>query len=462
MEPVSLLRSSLLAFGIKGFTTLNPGETFVPSLAYLTIAHALDRVAKGELRRLIINVPPRSGKSLLASVCLPAYVLGKDPTQRVVCVSYSQDLASKLARDCRALMASPAYGKIFPGTITGDKNTEAELQTSARGFRLATSVGGTLTGRGGNLIILDDPMKPDEANSRTARDRVDEWFRGTLLSRLDHKDIGRIVVVMQRLHVDDLCGRLLEEGGWEHLQLRAIAEEDENHRVGGVCIARKRGEVLNPDREPIAVLQALRRDLGGTMFEAQYQQSPVPTDGALVRWSWFRPSDEALPRTYDRFVISWDTALKGGELNDFSVGIVGLLRADRSLDIVEIIRERLEYPDLRRRMIRESRRWPGSVTLVEDAGSGSALFQELRREGVSAISVRPEGDKVMRLMAVTALIEAGRVGLPSRSPWLDVFKRELLSFPHSKHDDQVDAFSQLLRWVDRGVVAFATSRSMHA
>jgi predicted phage terminase large subunit-like protein len=284
-----------------------------------------------------------------------------------------------------------------------------------------------------------------------------------LLSRLDDKANDAIVVVMQRLHVDDLSGRLLEEGGWEHLCLPAIAELDETFAVArGRTIDRTRGSVLDEVREPRPVLEELRRELGSATFEAQYQQSPVPSERALVRWSWFgMHSGEPDLGPGDRWVISWDTATKGGEVNDYSVGVVALVRAAGAVEIVQVIRERLEFPNLRRRMLLEARRRPGSVTLIEDAGTGAALHQDLRHEaGMYAIAIRREGDKIVRLTAVTPVIEAGKVSLPHDAPWLDVFKRELLSFPHSKNDDQVDALAQLLNWADKRRYSFAYSRQI--
>jgi hypothetical protein len=202
----ALLRQNFNAFVEKAFATLAPGQDFDPSWHLKAIAYQLERLRRGEITRLIINMPPRSLKSVTASVAFPAFVLGHDPTRRIICVSYSGDLAKKHANDFRAVAEAAWYRDLFPGMRIGQKDSESEIELTARGFRLATSVGGTLTGRGGDLIIIDDPLKPDDAYSEVKRNSANEWFKNTLISRLDDKRSGAILVVMQRIHMDDLTG----------------------------------------------------------------------------------------------------------------------------------------------------------------------------------------------------------------------------------------------------------------
>ena len=200
------LHTNFNAFVEKAFSTLAPGQIFVPEWHLKAIAYQLERVRRGENRRLIINLQPRSLKSIMASVAFPAFVLGHDPTSRIICVSYSADLAKKHANDFRAVFEALWYQSLFPNTRIGNKDTKLGIQTTRRGFRLATSVGGTLTGRGGEIIVIDDPLKPDDAYSETKRNAANEWFRTTLISRLDDKRTGAIVIVMQRVRMDDLTG----------------------------------------------------------------------------------------------------------------------------------------------------------------------------------------------------------------------------------------------------------------
>jgi predicted phage terminase large subunit-like protein len=322
--------------------------------------------------------------------------------------------------------------------------------TTARGSRLATSVGGTLTGRGGNLVIIDDPLKPQEAQSQSARDSLKQWYSNTLLSRLDHKTEGSIIVVMQRLHPDDLVGHLLDQEGWRHLNLPAIAEEQTIVRLSATRSFRRQiGGLLHPERESRVALDELTTSMGTMEFSAQYQQAPVPAGGNLIKWSWFKFYDQppaSLPS--DKVIISWDTALSSSQLADYSACVVLLVR-HQSIFILDVIRARLEYPELKRAVLENYHRWrrlaPSSALVIEQKGSGLSLIQDLRRDNIHAIGVTPDGDKIMRMAAQTAPIEAGAVHLPARAPWLEEFKKELLSFPASKHDDQIDALSQALQ-----------------
>ncbi len=206
----AILRRDFSAFVRKTFHTLSPGQTFVPAWHIAALAYQLERIRCGENTRLIINMPPRSLKSMTASVAFPAFVLGHDPTRRIICASYSGELAHKLSNDFRAVLASPWYRAVFPQTRIGSyKDSETEIELTRRGFRLATSTGGTLTGRGGDLIIIDDPLKPADALSDLKRNAANEWFLNTVLSRLDDKRTGAIVIIMQRVHLDDLTGFVL-------------------------------------------------------------------------------------------------------------------------------------------------------------------------------------------------------------------------------------------------------------
>ena len=448
----AIIGTDLYSFVRASFPIVSGGGKFWPNWHVEAMAHALAEVLRGRTRRLIITVPPRSLKSICASVAFPAFALGHDPRLRIIGVSYSEILARKHANDCRALMRSGLYRALFPATrISPAKDTETEVMTTARGSRLATSVGGTLTGRGGNLVIIDDPLKPQDAHSESARDSLKQWYANTLLSRLDNKVDGSIVVVMQRLHPDDLVGHLLEQGGWTHLNLPAIAEDETIVPLGsGRHYLRRIGDLLHPERESQKALDELKASMGSMEFSAQYQQSPVPVGGNLIKWSWFKLyRDAPAAQRGDKLIISWDTALSSGQLADYSASVVLLVRGE-SIFILDVMRARLEYPDLKKTVLRHYNRWRLSACsscslLIEKKGSGLSLIQDLQRHNIHAIGINPDGDKIMRMAAQSASIEAGAAHLPLNASWLDEFKREILAFPAGKHDDQVDALSQALQ-----------------
>lgn len=446
-----VLRHDLASFIHRVQQITSPENGYRDNWHIELLADRLQQVLDGRITRLLVTLPPRHLKSICASVAFPAFVLGHQPGKRLICASYSSELAAKHARDFRLVLASRSYREVFPKTaIDPQKNTELEIGTTARGFRLSTSVGGTLTGRGGDILIIDDPLKADEAHSETARNQVREWFSVAALSRLDDKERGAVIVVMQRLHADDLVGWLLERNpeGWVHVSLPAIAEGDERFELeDGHIVGRREGEALHPAHESRAALERTKRDAGSYVFEAQYQQNPLPLEGGLIKWSWFRVYDVP-PRRQpgDRIVQSWDTASKATELSDFSVCTTWLRRgADHYL--LDVFRRRLEFPALKQRVVQHATLWNADVTLIEDKGSGMSLIQELRAGSeVRPIAIEPEKDKVTRMHAETAKLEAGCVFIPRQAEWLHEFQRELLQFPRSRHDDQVDSVSQYLRW----------------
>jgi predicted phage terminase large subunit-like protein len=443
----ALLRNEFRAFLEKVFNTLTPGQRYLPGWYIDAIAWRLERVRRGEIRRLIINLPPRSLKSIATSVAFPAFVLGHDPTRRIICVSYSGDLAKKHSNDFRAVLEVPWYKSAFPGTRIGSKDSETEIELTARGFRMATSVGGTLTGRGGDMIIIDDPLKPDDAFSDVKRSAANQWFTNTLLSRLDDKRTGTIVVVMQRVHIDDLTGFLLEQSDeWDVLSLPAIAD---CHSViptwAGQTYIRQVGEALAPEREPLDVLEALKQQIGSDAFSAQYQQMPAPPGGAMVKRDWIIRYVDLPPPSERRLTLqSWDTASKGGPDNDWSVCTTWIVTRQNRWYLVDVWRRRVDYPALKAAAQALAKSWKARRVLVEDSGAGTSLVQELRGRVSGIIAVKPEGDKVSRMAVASAKFEAGEVLLPQRAAWLADLEAELFTFPGSRHDDQCDSISQAL------------------
>ena len=452
-----ILRRDFTAFSHRAFRALNGETPYLGNWHLDVMAAKLEEVRTGRTRRLVINLPPRHLKSHMVSIAFVAFVLGHDPARQILCASYAQDLADKLARDCRQLMTMPFYQAIFKTRLSPERNAVAEFATTANGFRLATSVGGVLTGRGADLIVIDDPLKAEEAYSDTLRKTVNEWFDTALFSRLNDKEKGAIVIVMQRLHEDDLSGHVLRNEGWDVLSFPAIAEDDERFAVetpyGTAAFARAKGEVLHPARESATTLARLRTQMGGPAFFAQYQQAPVPREGAMVKASWFRPyAPGALPAQFDMKILSCDTANKASELSDFSALTVWGVR-DGHFWLIAVLRRRMEFPELKRTIREMAALHRVDVVLIEDRASGTQLIQELKNENVAGVeAAQPAGDKQMRLWAQTAKMEQGFVHVPDAAPWLDDYIRELTSFPNSRHDDQVDSTTQAMAWISLGWV----------
>lgn len=457
-EYAALLRADLHGFVQRTFLVLNPHTPFSDNWHLQLIAAKLEACRLGRIRRLVINVPPRSLKSIAASVAFPAWLLGHEPSTRIICASYGQDLSMKHAADCRIVMEDPFYRELFPGTqLNSRRQGTADFMTTAHGGRMATSVGGVLTGRGADFLIIDDPLKPDEAVSDVRRQAANDWFDHSLLSRLDDKATGVIIIIMQRLHLDDMVGHVLEQGGWEVLKLPAIATETETHRIwtpyGTFNHARREGEALHPDRESIPMLTEMRKTVGEYVFAGQYQQDPVPLGGGMVKAHWFQTYEQSELPEGGQIVQSWDTASKESELSDYSVCTTWKVK-DKKLYLVDVYRARLEYPALKRAVKALAEQFKPNTILIEDKASGTQLIQELKLEGLYAVTgIKPEGDKLMRLHAQTAAIENGRVYLPMQAAWRADYLLEVTSFPKAKYDDQVDSTSQAMAWIAAGMWA---------
>src|SRR5467141_3310740 len=453
-EYETLLRQDLGTFAARCFQDLNPQTELAMNWHLEVIAARLTAVREGKIRRLIINLPPRHLKSLMASIAFPAWCLGHDPSAQILSVSYAQELADKLARGCRSIMTSPWYRQIFPTRLAQHRQAVQEFITTRRGYRLATSNGGVLTGRGADLILIDDPLKPEEALSEAQRQAANEWYDHTLYSRQNDKQHGAIVIIMQRLHEDDLIGHVLAQEPWDVVCFPAIAEADEVHAIvtiwGPRCFRRRLGDALHPDREPLETLEHIRRTIGEYNFAGQYQQSPAPLGGGLVKAEWFkRYGANERPESFDRILQSWDTANKATELSDFSVcttwGVKG-----KDFYLLGVFRRRLEYPALKRAVREQQNLFDANEVLIEDKASGTQLIQELIADGCHGVTrYQPTTDKTMRLNAQTAIIENGFVYIPETAPWLAEYLHEMTVFPNGKHDDQVDSTAQFLDWFKR-------------
>jgi len=452
-EMAALLRQDLSSFFHRSFMELSPQTSYLHNWHIDLIASKLTQVEQGKINRLIINLPPRNLKSICASVAFPAWLLGRHPSMKIICASYAQELAQKLAMDCRIVMQSPWYQEAFPLARISPKRTALhDFATTARGGRMAVSTGGGITGRGADILIIDDPLKPDEAVSDVTRNNVNQWFDSTAYTRLDSKQHGAIVIIMQRLHLDDLVGHVLQQQGWDVVCLPAIAEVETTHIFdtikGPKRIIRQPGTALHPEREPLHVLQQIAGMMSDFAFSGQYQQDPVPLGGGMIKLDWIHTYTESeLPDSFELIVQSWDTASKNHQFSDYSV-CVTLGLNNKQIYLLDVIRERMDFPALKCAALAAHLKWHPHTILVEDASSGIQLVQEMKEQGIYSVKpIKPNGDKQTRLFAQATLFESGQLKIPQAASWKDSFIHELTSFPMAKFDDQVDAMSQGLAYM---------------
>lgn len=385
-------------------------------------------------RHLILSVPPRHGKSEQVTIRLPPYLLERWPRLRVILAAYNAELANKFSRKCRRIA-----GARIP--LAGDRNAVNDWETTEEGGVRAVGVGGGVTGHGGHLIIIDDPVKSrEEAESATYREKVWDWFTDDLYTRLEPG--GVIILIMTRWHDDDLAGRIQREDFADDFEVINLPAEAEYGDVMGRPI----GAALCPDRFNEAALARLRLVLGRS-YNSLYQGRPTAAEGDIIQLAWFKRY-KYRPLQFRRIVQSWDTAQKVGLKNDYSVcGTWGETDSGDSY-LLDLYRERVEYPALKRAAKEQKRRWNPNLILLEDRGHGTALGQELRSEpGYTVVMVEPEGDKITRMSVESSYLEAGRAYLPESASWLPDFEQECQHFPKVAHDDQVDHMSQYLRWL---------------
>lgn len=410
-------------------------------------------VVAGKQPRLIIQAPPRSGKSELFSRRFPAWAFGQNPNLQMIAASYSADLSSRMNRDVQRIIDSEEYAGIFPET-SFSTNTSASINSQKNirnseifeiagysGSYRSAGVGGGITGMGADIAIIDDPVKDaKEANSQTVRDSIWDWYTSTFYTRLSPK--SGILLGMTRWHEDDLAGRLLAEmknGGdqWRVVSFPAISEEDEEYR--------KAGEALHPERYDLTHLSKIQKAVGTQTWNALYQQRPSSKGGDVIKRSWFKNRYTVLPRM-KRVIIAGDTAQKVKQHNDYSVFIVAGEGYDGGIYIIDLIRGKWEAPELEQKLkdVWSKYRAQHSIASVyiEDKASGTGLIQTIQRQQLIPIkAVQVDADKYTRVLGIQGYIESGYVYLPADAPWIEDFLSECEKFTATdshKHDDQVD------------------------
>jgi len=451
----SLAQDSLAEFVRQAWRIIEPTTPLLWNWHLDAICEYLEAVASGDLTRLIVNLPPRSGKSLVASVLWPAWVWTRRPSTRWLCASYSASLAIKFSIDRRTVITSPWYQERWPILLAGDQNQKQEFMNDVRGHMIATSPSGTATGKGGEIIVADDLQNPEMAESETERRNVIRFFDETLSTRLDDKRRGRIVVIQQRTHQADLTGHLLEQGGWTNLCLPAEFERRTIISLPrtGRSIVKQEGELLWPAREGRAELTAAKNRLGSFGYASQYLQKPIARGGNLFKEKWFGTFQE-IPK-FDLLVQSWDCAFKTGQTNDYSA-CVTIGRVDWSgggsasapgFYLMHAWRGRVEFAELKRHALALYEQWHPTHVLIEDAASGQSLVQELLTTLLPISGVKPDGDKFARAASVTPAMEGGHFWLLQGAHWAADYLSEMTAFPGAAHDDFVDAIVQALTFL---------------
>lgn len=445
---------SLRAYVEQAWPILEPDVAFLPNWHIDLLVEHLEAVTAGQIRRLLINIPPRSMKSLLVSVLWPTWEWIQRPGSRWIFASYADALATKHSVDRRTVLQSTWYQQRWGDRVqfASDQNVKGEFQNTKRGVMFATSTGGSVTGRGGDRIIVDDLHNPLQAESDAQRETALSYFRQTLSTRLDNKKTGAIVVVMQRLHERDLSA-LCQDLGFLHVCLPAEAETRTEIRFpSGRIYVREPGDLLWPAREARDELDTQKRMLGSVAYAGQYQQRPTPAGGAIFRGEWFRYFDE-LPSGLEERTQSWDMSFKDKQDNDYVVGLVAGRRGS-DVYLIDRVKGQWAFSESCRQVEALRRKYPESRTiLIEDAANGPAIIDVLRHRVSGIIAVQPEGGKLARAQAAQPWVEAGNVYLPNPRPygrliperaWVEDFVYQLTVFPNGAHDDDVDAFTQLL------------------
>ena len=444
-----LLRDDLLSFAKKAYKEKNNGR-LMPEDRYLELlAGWLADVVAGDTKRLIVNLPPRHFKTWIGSICLSAWILGRDPSAKILIVSYGQELADKIAHSLREILRSEWCRELFPRTklAKGLAKVDNFVTTAGGGVR-AVSIEGGVTGYGADYIIIDDPTELKDCDNVKRLNRVVELFEGEILTRLDNPKRGRVVIVAHRVNEDDLSGHLLEQGGWEHLKLPLIAYRRRKYKFpDGEIWVREKGELLQPDaftRRDIEARQAARRR---PPFETVDQQNPGGTK-LCIKPEYFGTFPSMLvPPSDSGVVLSVDAGQKGGPTHSFSV-IQAWLPVNGKHLLLHQWREQARYPDFRKAFRKMLKRYRPSAVLIEDTNQGSSLLTEIRpRPGMRVQPIVPIGDKVERARGRQAIIRSGGVQLPADAMWRESFVAEWKLFPCAGYDDQVDATVQYLEWI---------------
>ena len=448
---LDLARKTIFYFFLQRVFAELEGEP-LKSLEYVdALSLALQQATEKDAGRLLVTIPPRHLKSVAAAIALPAWLLGRDPAAKVMIATYSDTLSAEHAEKFSRIVNAPWYKRLFTNTRAASSN-KYEWRTTAGGARYGVSLGGTVTGFGADVIIIDDILKGAEARQEVMRARARQFYTETLRSRLNNPRTGSIIAIMQRLHEDDFPAFLLEHGRYHHLNLPATAEEDEDiplHR--GAVWKRAKGHILDPYRFTPAGLAELEKEMGRVAFTAQYQQRPVLPDGAVIDMKQLKLVDA--PPTKEECTYrmqSWDTAVETGPNCSYSVCTTWGYK-DGVWYLLDLFRARLDGADLKARIVQLNKKWDPYQVLIEKTNASRIMWSAMRQEGdLIPVLMAPDGSKLDRLVPQLDWLYDGYVAFPCQSDWWPALRDEMRAFPESRFDDQVDSISQFIRWARSG------------
>jgi len=430
----------LAARSLKAFSLLFwPNFEVAPH--HQLIIDEIELLLRGKIKKLAIILPPRHGKTTLASILLPAYFLGRNPRGSVITASYGAELSEGWGRRVRGIIQDETFARVFPDCmLSPDSQAAGRFNTTQNGQYISTGRGGPLTGRGADLLVLDDLIKDaEEARSEIVCKGIIEWLKHVALTRLSRD--GRIVAISTRWSERDPMGWLLkEQKGFELLHLPAVSES--------TCdlLSRPAGAALWESQYPLNVLESIRVAVGPQVWQSLYQGNPTAAQGMVFKRQWFRHY-RAVPEKFSKIVMSLDTAFKTGSANDYSVATVWG-QAENGIYLLHCWRDRVEFSELRKQVVEQAAQWKPHAVLIEDRASGQSLIQELKLATTfPVIAVKVDKDKETRAAAVTGYFESGKVLFPEGTAWLADFEDELAGFPGGQHDDCVDSVTQALNYL---------------
>ena len=447
------MRRSLKEFTKSCWPVIEPGRDFFDNWHIDAISEHLQAVVEGDIRRLIINIPPRHMKSISVAVALPAWTWTLQPEKRFLFASYAASLSVRDSVKCRRLIDSPWYKNHFGDTfvLTGDQNQKQRFENDKTGQRIATSVDGALTGEGGDIIIIDDPHNVREAESSAVREGVLEWWDQAMQSRLNDPKTGAFIIIMQRVHENDLTGHILanEHEEWDHLCLPARYEIGHPTPTQSSLFftdpRTQEGELLWPERIDEKTLENLERSLGTYAAAGQLQQRPMPKGGGILKAEWWVPWEKEDLPDVEYIIQSWDTAFSTKEKTSYSARTTwGVFRKYGQINaiVLDMWYDRVTYPELRRIAQESYYEYDPDAVLIEKKASGQSLLQDLRMAGIPVLEYLPDRDKESRAHASSALLEDGRIWFPSNRKWAKNLIDICAAFPAGDNDDIVDTCTQ--------------------